>query len=72
LGADGVLLLPEGILKLSETGLKIVALCDGARTVAQIVESIQTEYTPSLRPKIREDVHAYLAKLADKKAVDLG
>jgi len=39
-----VLLYPEGLLELNETAHAIVALCDGVRTVTQIVESLAAEY----------------------------
>ena len=71
LSKDNVLLMPEGILKLSASALRILALCDGQRSVAQIVGILQAEYAPAVHQKIRDDVVTYLAKLLDKKAVEL-
>ena len=34
-----VLLAPEGVLVLNQTGATILGLCDGERTVVEIVES---------------------------------
>jgi pyrroloquinoline quinone biosynthesis protein D len=41
----GVMLLhPEGAVELSETADAIVQLCDGARTTAEIVAALATEF----------------------------
>ncbi len=39
-----VLLYPEGLLELNETAHAIVAQCDGAKTIAQIVDALAAEY----------------------------
>ncbi|MGR4067149.1 pyrroloquinoline quinone biosynthesis peptide chaperone PqqD [Halomonas sp. LR3S48] len=39
-----VLLYPEGIVKLNETGGRILAQCDGDTTVTAIVDELVTRY----------------------------
>jgi pyrroloquinoline quinone biosynthesis protein D len=68
---DRVLLMPEGLLKLSETGLRILVLCDGRRTLAMIVAELAAAYPGAPGDRIRADVADYLGKLALKKAVEL-
>lgn len=68
----GTLHLPEGILKLSPTGLRIVELCDGARTVGEIVARVCEGYAPELHGRIEADVLEYLARLNERAAVELG
>ena len=71
LGQGGILHLPEGILKLSPTGLKIVQLCDGKRSVDEVVTAAQAEFPPAVHDKIRQDIVLYLEQLVAKRAVDL-
>lgn len=39
-----VLLYPEGIVKLNETGGHILAQCDGETTVAAMIDALVTRY----------------------------
>jgi pyrroloquinoline quinone biosynthesis protein D len=39
-----LLLLPERVVKLNSTGASILTLCDGTRTVREIVQMLQAEY----------------------------
>lgn len=55
-GAD-MLLLPERVVKLNASGGAILGLCDGERTVNQIVAELETRFdTTGLEP----DVLAFL------------
>ena len=71
LGKDQVLLMPEGILKLSASAVRILELCDGKRSIADIVSTMQSTYAPEVHERIRADVHSYLSSLAQKQAVEL-
>ena len=42
-----MLLFPEAALALNETGAAIVRLCDGARTVDQIITQLSQSYSSS-------------------------
>jgi pyrroloquinoline quinone biosynthesis protein D len=60
-----VLLYPEGAMFLNETGKAILELCDGNRTVAEIVRELGDRY----HADVEQDVTEYLARLADRSLV---
>ncbi|HKW41418.1 MAG TPA: pyrroloquinoline quinone biosynthesis peptide chaperone PqqD [Gemmatimonadales bacterium] len=64
-----VLLYPEGLVALNATGLEIVALCDGQRTLAEIVVTLERRYGAS---GLERDIGAFLEGLAAKGLVVYG
>ncbi len=64
-----VLLYPEGLVALNPTGAEILALCDGARSVADIVETLKQRYGSAA---IEHDVSEFLDRLAAKGLVTYG
>jgi pyrroloquinoline quinone biosynthesis protein D len=60
-----VILVPERVLAPDETAVEILQLCDGDRTVRQIVDVLAAKYAAD-RAAISSDVVAMLADLADK------
>ncbi|HYW63295.1 MAG TPA: pyrroloquinoline quinone biosynthesis peptide chaperone PqqD [Bradyrhizobium sp.] len=60
-----VILAPERVLAPDETAVEILQLCDGARSVAEIVDQLAAKYTAE-RAAIGADVVAMLQDLADK------
>ena len=60
-----VILAPERVLAPDETAVEILQLCDGARSVAEIVDQLAAKYTAE-RAAIGADVIAMLQDLADK------
>jgi len=63
-----VLLAPEGVLVLSQTGATILGLCDGERTVVEIVEELRGQYNRVVGDEVRD----FLARLVAKRLVELG
>jgi pyrroloquinoline quinone biosynthesis protein D len=63
-----VLLAPEGVLVLNQTGATILSLCDGERTVAEIVEELRGKYDRV----DGDEVQDFLARLVAKRWVELG
>ena len=63
-----VLLAPEGILVLNQTGANILGLCDGERTVVEIVDELGGRYDRVVGDEVRD----FLARLAARRWVDLG
>ncbi len=61
-----ILLYPEGLVALSPTAAEIVGLCDGQRTVEEIVRVLGSKYES---PDITADVQTLLAGLAAKGLV---
>jgi pyrroloquinoline quinone biosynthesis protein D len=60
-----VILAPERVLAPDETAVEILQLCDGARSVAEIIDQLAAKYTAE-RAAIGADVIAMLQDLADK------
>ena len=63
-----VLLAPEGVLLLNHTGASILGLCDGERTVVEIVEELRGQYNRVVDDEVRD----FLARLIAKRWVELG
>ncbi len=64
-----VLLYPEGLVALNARGAEILGLCDGARSVSDIVEILKRRYEGD---EIERDVAAFLDGLAAKGLVIYG
>jgi pyrroloquinoline quinone biosynthesis protein D len=65
-----VLLLPESMLRLTGPGPRIVELCDGVRTLAEVIAALQSEFSGADPEMIRREVQAFLASLNDRRALD--
>lgn len=59
------LLYPERGLLLDGAGAEIAALCDGALTVAELVDYLATRYTDVPQQEIAQDVAQFLGALAE-------
>ena len=68
-GEDPVVLFPEGMIRLQGTGQSVLELCDGERTLVQIVEALSKKYGTDAT-KIRNDVAPFLEALQQKRVVD--
>lgn len=64
-----VLLYPEGLVALNPTGTDILKLCDGTRTVGDVVRELETRYSTQ---GIEADVREFLDRLAQKGLVTYG
>ena len=60
-----VILAPERVLAPDEIAVEILQLCDGARSVAQLIDQLAVKYAAD-RAAIGADVIAMLQDLADK------
>jgi pyrroloquinoline quinone biosynthesis protein D len=60
-----VLLYPEGVLVLNATGAAIVGLCDGSRTIEEMVAELAERFDAP-PDRLSADVAAYLARLGDR------
>ena len=65
-----VLLYPEGVLLLNETGAAIVELCDGQRTFQELVATLSERYGSS-PDRLSADVAEYLDRLRKRGLLDL-
>jgi len=64
----GVLLYPEGILELNETGRDILGRCNGA-TIGEVARQLAQEYDVDLAT-IAADVRAALGDLERRKLIE--
>ena len=62
-----VLLAPEGVLILNQTGATVLGLCDGERTFDEIVEELRARYSRVAGDEVRN----FLSRLAAKRWVEL-
>jgi pyrroloquinoline quinone biosynthesis protein D len=60
-----VILAPERVLAPDEIAVEILQLCDGTRSVAEMIDQLAAKYTAD-RAAIGNDVIAMLQDLADK------
>jgi len=60
-----VLLYPEGVVLLNDTGAAILDLCDGHRSIAEIAAVLEGRY----HCDVTSDVIEYLSQLAQRELV---
>jgi len=58
------------MIRLQGTGHVILELCDGRRTLADIVNALAERFTGADPAKIRSDVAAFLDGLQKKRIID--
>ncbi|MCC6982732.1 MAG: pyrroloquinoline quinone biosynthesis peptide chaperone PqqD [Bauldia sp.] len=64
-----VILVPERVLVPDETAVEIVQMCDGVKTVRDLVDELAKKYNAD-RALITVDVLAMLQDLADKSFLE--
>ena len=69
-GEQQVVLFPEGMIRVQGTGQNTLELCDGQRTVQEIVATLSRRYGTADPVKITEDVSSFLEALQRKRIVD--
>lgn len=65
---EPVILFPEGVLHLSETAQAIISLCDGRRTVREMVDILGSQYDAD-QETLQQDVLDVLEELVQRKLV---
>jgi pyrroloquinoline quinone biosynthesis protein D len=58
-----MILFPEAALALNETGAAIVRLCDGARSINEIVDQLSEKYGNADRDALMREVMDFLATI---------
>jgi coenzyme PQQ biosynthesis protein PqqD len=58
------------MIRVQGTGRSILELCDGQRTVQEIVTALSETYSGGDPVNIREDVGSFLEALQQKRIVD--
>jgi pyrroloquinoline quinone biosynthesis protein D len=64
-----VLLYPEGMLKLNDTAVAVLELCDGERSLDDIASTLSQKYGGA---NVTPDVDTLLNSLAQRGLVDYG
>jgi len=67
---EPVVLYPEGMIRMEGTGESILQLCDGERTMQEIVTALSQQYGTADPEKIAQDVSSFLEALQRKRIVD--
>ncbi|HEV2114136.1 MAG TPA: pyrroloquinoline quinone biosynthesis peptide chaperone PqqD [Terriglobales bacterium] len=65
----GTLMVPEGAMRLNPSALAIVELCNGVRTFAAIVASLQEAFPAAAPERLEADAADMLEKLRTKRVV---
>ena len=63
-----VLLIPEGVLRLSGPGPHILQRCDGARTFGEIVAELGQEFAADTA-RVEAETGAFLERLVERRIV---
>ena len=63
---EHVLLIPEGVVKLNPTAAEVLALCDGERTLEEIVGALSERYAGA---DVGDDVRELVDALAQQGLV---
>jgi pyrroloquinoline quinone biosynthesis protein D len=58
-----MLVFPEAALMLNQTAPEILTLCDGERTVEQIIDALVARFSGVDRQVIEEDVIGFLTRI---------
>jgi pyrroloquinoline quinone biosynthesis protein D len=63
---EHVLLVPEGVVRLNPTAAEVLELCDGERSLDDIVGALSERYDGA---DVREDVHELVGALTQRGLV---
>jgi len=66
-----MLLMPEGVLKLRGTGVDIVTLCNGERTLEEIFTALKAKYPSASPEQIESEALSFIETLRTKRVLDL-
>lgn len=66
-----VVVVPEGVLTLTEEGAEVAALIDGQRSLAAVIDALAAAHPEAPRDVIAADVRAYLDRLVERGYVTL-
>jgi len=64
-----VLLIPEGVLKLTGPSPQILQRCDGVSTVGEIIEDLERNFPGAEAGQIATHTTEFLEKLAERRII---
>ena len=62
--------MPEGAIRLKGTGPEIVALCDGGRSIEEILTALKIKYPTSNSDELEAETLEFLKSLRQKRVLD--
>jgi coenzyme PQQ biosynthesis protein PqqD len=68
-GDGWVLLIPEGVLRLSGPGPEILRRCDGSHNFGQIVDELRAQFGEAAGDRVQTDTAAFLERLRDRSII---
>lgn len=67
-----MLMFPEAALKLNETAAEVIKLCDGERSLPQIVDALVEKFAGVERIKIEDNVNQLLTRIRKRGLLEGG
>jgi pyrroloquinoline quinone biosynthesis protein D len=67
---EPLLLIPEGALRLQGPGRRILELCDGERSLGDVIRQLQAEFPSAESSKVSQEVTTFLQGLQEKGAIE--
>ena len=67
-----MLMFPEAALKLNDTAAEVLKLCDGERTVQQIVDALVEKFAGVERAMIEDNVNQLLTRIGTRGLLEGG
>ena len=67
--AAPTVMIPEGLLRLSAGGVRVLRLCDGQKTESEIVAQLQAEHTAEWAERIQSETKDFLARLFARRVL---
>jgi pyrroloquinoline quinone biosynthesis protein D len=64
------LLVPEGVLRLKGTAIDILRLCDGQRTLGEILQEMQARYQSADPKHMEQEIETFLSRLQQRRVID--
>ncbi len=69
-GDEAMLVMPEGAIRLKGTGPEIIALCDGARSIDEILATLKSKYPAAPSDALETETLEFLQSLRQKRVLD--
>ncbi len=67
---EDMLLIPEGVMRLKGPARTILELCDGKRSLGEIIEELRHRYPLEDAARIATEALAFLARLRDRGVLE--
>jgi coenzyme PQQ biosynthesis protein PqqD len=68
---ESLLLIPEGALKLHGPSRKILELCDGQRSISEMIIKLRQAFPSADAERMTAEVTEFLQRMMEKGAIEL-